>query len=150
MTESRQRSIALLVAGFFTSVTPIAVIAAVAFLSGAARSARLTCYTTIAFSDRPPDQIRDANTLQATAQQLAVGLGVPAAAVALRAGRPLSHLLRGSVTTGSAYTIAFLLLAVLPLLAAVAAFRLHPDAGSAVTRRSQPEPASATGVSGSG
>ena len=32
----------------------------------------LTGYTTIAFSDTPPDQIRDANTLQATAQRLSV------------------------------------------------------------------------------
>jgi EmrB/QacA subfamily drug resistance transporter len=137
-------------AGFFTSVTPIVVIAAVALLSGAGRSAGLTCYSTIAFSDTPPEQIRDANTLQATAQQLSVGLGVPVAAVALRAGRPLAHLLPGAVTADSAYTIAFLLLAVMSLLASVAAFRLHPDAGLAVTRRSQPEPAPATGVSGSG
>ena len=55
-------------------------------LNGIGRSVSLTCYSTIAFSDTPPEQIRDANTLQATAQQLAVGLGVPVGAVALRAG----------------------------------------------------------------
>lgn len=135
----------MVVAGLFTSATPVVVIAAVAIISGVGRSTGLTCYSTIAFSDTPPDQIRDANTLQATAQQLSVGLGVPAAAVALRAGRPLGHLLPGAVTAGSAYTIAFLLLAALALLAAVAAFRLHPDAGAAVTRRSGPEPAPAAG-----
>jgi EmrB/QacA subfamily drug resistance transporter len=140
----------MVAAGFFTSVTPIVVIAAVALLSGAGRSTGLTCYSTIAFSDTPPGQIRDANTLQATAQQLSIGLAVPAAAVALRAGRPLSHLLPGTVTAGGAYTVAFLLLAVLSLVASVAAFRLHPDAGSAVTRRTRPEPAPATGVSGPG
>jgi hypothetical protein len=142
----------MVAAGFFTSVTPIVVIAAVALLSGAGRSTGLTCYSTIAFSDTPRDQLRDANTMQATAQQLSIGLAVPAAAVALRAGRPLSHLLPGPVTAGGAYTIAFLLLAVMSLLASVAAFRLHPDAGSAVTRRPTPEPAPApaTGVSGPG
>jgi EmrB/QacA subfamily drug resistance transporter len=139
----------MVAAGLFTSVTPIVVIAAVALLSGAGRSAGLTCYSTIAFSDTPPDQMRDANTLQATAQQLSIGLGVPAAAVALRAGRPLGQLLPGGVTPSSAYTIAFLVLAVMSLLATAGAFRLHPDAGAAVTRRAGPEPASA-GAPGSG
>jgi EmrB/QacA subfamily drug resistance transporter len=139
----------MVVAGLFTSATPIVVIAAVALLSGAGRSAGLTCYSTIAFSDTPPDQMRDANTLQATAQQLSIGLGVPLAAVALRAGGPLGHLLPGSVTPGSAYTIAFLVLAVMALLATAGAFRLDPDAGAAVTRRASPEPASA-GAPGSG
>ena len=139
----------MVVAGLFTSATPIVVIAAVALLSGAGRSAGLTCYSTIAFSDTPPDQMRDANTLQATAQQLSIGLGVPVAAVALRAGGPLGHLLPGAVTPGSAYTIAFLVLAVMALLATAGAFRLHPDAGAAVTRRASPEPASA-GAPGSG
>ena len=54
----------------------------------------LTGYTTIAFTDTPPGQMRDANTLQATAQQLSVGLGVPLAAVAVRAGRPLAGLVQ--------------------------------------------------------
>ncbi len=139
----------MVVAGLFTSATPIVVIAAVALLSGAGRSAGLTCYSTIAFSDTPPDQMRDANTLQATAQQLSIGLGVPLAAVALRAGGPLGHLLPGAVTPGSAYTIAFLVLAVMSLLATAGASRLHPDAGAAVTRRASPEPASA-GAPGSG
>jgi EmrB/QacA subfamily drug resistance transporter len=139
----------MVAAGLFTSATPIVVIAAVALLSGAGRSAGLTCYSTIAFSDTPPDQMRDANTLQATAQQLSIGLGVPAAAVALRAGRPLGQLLPGGVTPSSAYTVAFLVLAVMSLLATAGAFRLHPDAGAAVTRRAGPEPASA-GAPGSG
>lgn len=131
----------MVAAGFFTGDTPLAVIAAVALLSGAGRSAGLTCYSTIAFSDTPPEQIRDANTLQATAQQLSVGLGVPAGAVALRAGGPLGTLLPGTATAGRAYTIAFLLLAVMCLLATAAALRLHPDAGASVTRLPSPEPA---------
>ena len=51
------------------------VIALVALLSGVGRSVSLTCYSTIAFSDTPPEQMRDANTLQATAQQLSVSAG---------------------------------------------------------------------------
>jgi MFS family permease len=131
----------LVAAAFFTAATPLVLIAGVAVLSGIGRSVSLTCYSTIVFSDTPPDQMRDANTLQATAQQLAVGLGVPLAAVALRAGHPLSALLPGATTAVSPYTIAFLLLAAVVLCATVGALRLHPDAGAAVTRRPAREPA---------
>ncbi|HWE07865.1 MAG TPA: MFS transporter [Solirubrobacteraceae bacterium] len=121
--------------------TPLVVIALVALLNGVGRSAGLTCYSTIAFSETPPEQIRDANTLQATAQQLAVGLGVPLGAVALRAGAPLASIVPGRP---SAYAVAFVLLALVSLVATARALRLHPDAGSAVTRRvSETEPAAA-------
>ncbi|HEY5431223.1 MAG TPA: MFS transporter [Solirubrobacteraceae bacterium] len=133
----------MVAAGLFTAATPIVAIAVIGVLSGAARSTGLTCYSTIAFSDTPPGQIADANALQATAQQLSIGLGVPVGAIALRAGGPLGRLLPGPVTAGSSYTVAFLVLAVLALLATAAAVRLHPDAGAAVTRRPSPEPASA-------
>jgi EmrB/QacA subfamily drug resistance transporter len=132
----------MVAAGFFDAATPLVVIGAVAVLNGVGRSTGLTCYSTIAFSDTPPDQIRDANTLQATAQQLSVGLGVPLAAIALRAGRPLGTLLPGPENTGSAYTIAFFLLAALALTATAAALRMHPSAGSAVTQRPSQDPVS--------
>jgi EmrB/QacA subfamily drug resistance transporter len=130
----------MVAAAFFDAATPLVVIGTVAVLNGFGRSTGLTCYSTIAFSDTPPDQIRDANTLQATAQQLSVGLGVPLAAIALRAGQPLGALLPGPETAGSAYTIAFLLLAALALTATAAALRLHPSAGSAVTQRPSRDP----------
>jgi len=93
---------------------------------------------TIAFSDTPPSQLRDANTLQATAQMLSVGLGVPVAAVAVRAGRPLAHLFSSHPAPHDAYTVAFVLMAAVVLVATAAALRLHPDAGSAVSRRISP------------
>lgn len=134
----------MVAAGFFTAGTPLVLIGVVAVLNGIGRSVSLTCYSTIAFADTPPGEMRDANTLQATAQQLAVGLGVPLGAVALRAGHPLGELLPGATTELSAYTAAFLLLAIVALTATVAALRMHPDAGAAVTRRPRREPAAAT------
>ncbi|MGZ4193356.1 MAG: MFS transporter [Solirubrobacteraceae bacterium] len=125
----------MVAAAFFGAGTPLIIIAVVALLNGIGRSVSLTCYSTIAFADTPPEQIRDANTLQATAQQLAVGLGVPLGAVALRAGGSIAAALPGHTTAESAYTVAFLLLAGVALSATVAALRLHPDAGAAVTRR---------------
>jgi EmrB/QacA subfamily drug resistance transporter len=118
--------------------TPLAIIAVVAILNGVGRSTSLTCYSTIAFADTGEDEIRDANTLQATAQQLSVGLGPPLGAIALRAGGPLGHLLPGTTDARSAYSIGFLLLAVVALTATVAATRLPRGAGAAVTRRPDP------------
>jgi MFS family permease len=131
----------MVAAAFIRADTPLVLIAAIGVLNGFGRSVSLTCYSTIAFSDTPPDQIRDANTLQATAQQLAVGLGVPLGAVAIRAGGPLAGLLPGATSTADAYSVAFVLLALVALVATAAALRLHPDAGSAVTRRPGGEPA---------
>jgi hypothetical protein len=120
--------------------TPLAVIAAVAILNGIGRSTSLTCYSTIAFADTTADQIRDANTLQATAQQLSVGLGPSLGAIALRAGTPLGHLLPGSPEPRSAYCVAFLVLALVALTATAAALRMPTDAGSSVTQRREHEP----------
>jgi hypothetical protein len=116
----------------------------VAVLNGIGRSVSLTCYSTIAFSDTPPSEIRDANTLQATAQQLAVGLGVPLGAVALRAGGALTAIMPSAATAVTPYAVAFLLLAAVALGGTVGALRLDPDAGAPVTRRSAGEPAPAT------
>jgi EmrB/QacA subfamily drug resistance transporter len=124
--------------GLFTAATPLVVIAVVVTASGVARSVGMTGYTSIAFSDTPPGQLRDANTLQQTAQQLSIGLGVPLGAIAIRAGRPVARLFGGHPGPGAAYTVGFALMAAIVLIATVAALRLHPDAGSAVSRRPAP------------
>jgi EmrB/QacA subfamily drug resistance transporter len=131
----------MVAAAFIRADTPLVLIAAIGVLNGFGRSVSLTCYSTIAFSDTPPEQIRDANTLQATAQQLAVGLGVPLGAVAIRAGGPVAAALPGAASTAEPYSVAFVLLAIVALVATAAALRLHPDAGSAVTRRPGAAPA---------
>jgi EmrB/QacA subfamily drug resistance transporter len=136
-------AVTMVLAGLFTAATPLVIIALISVLNGAGRSVGLTGYSTIVFSDTPPEQLRDANTLQATAQQLSVGLGVPLAAVALRAGHPLAGLFSSHPAAGDAYTVAFALMAGVVLVATAAALRLHPDAGSAVSRRASPSPESA-------
>ncbi|MFJ1608297.1 DHA2 family efflux MFS transporter permease subunit [Streptomyces sp. NPDC088253] len=109
----------------FTRGTPVAVIAVVAVLSGVARSVGLSGYATIAFSETPPERLRDANALFATSHQLAAGLGVAVTAVALRAGAALTD------GTRSAYAVAFVVLGVLCLVPTAGALRLHPAAGDA-------------------
>jgi EmrB/QacA subfamily drug resistance transporter len=117
-------------AGFVTRQVPIAVIIVISVVSGVARSLCGTSNNTLSFCDVPEAQMPHANALAATAQQLAFGLGVAAATVALRLGGPLSRAL-GAGTLRADYTIAFLLVALLPLAAIPGIARMRRDAGSA-------------------
>jgi EmrB/QacA subfamily drug resistance transporter len=120
------------VAGLLTADTPLAIVVLVALLSGVARSVGLTGYTTLGFGDVPPAQMRDANALASTVQQVFSGLGVAAASVALRAGRPIGDLLPGTPSDATAYTVAFALLGLVALVSMTDALRLHPAAGDAL------------------
>ena len=113
--------------GFTTAATPLPVFALLTLVSGVARSAALTVYNTIGFADMPAGLMRDANTLLATTSQLAAGLAVAFATVALRAGR----LFPGAATGTRSFTVAFCLLAGISLVAAAEALRLRPGAGDA-------------------
>ncbi len=135
----------LLACAAFTAGTPLALIAFVALLSGVARSVGSTGYTTLAFSDVPEAHLRDANTLQATNQQLSFGLGVAVGAVLLRAGGPIGELLPGGGGEQTAYVVAFVLLALIAAAAAVAALRLPPEAGDQIRVRRGTRAGSPTG-----
>jgi MFS family permease len=124
----------MVIIAFTTAATPVVVIGLVLVLSGVARSAGGTGYTTIAFSDVPEAQMRDANTLQATAQQLSLGFGLAAGAIALRAGHPLGRLLSSHYTSRTPNEAAFVLLGLLSLVATFGASRLDPGAGDALRR----------------
>jgi len=118
-------------AGLVTSQTPVPVIIVITVISGVGRSVGGTSYNTLSFCDVPEPQMPHANSLAATAQQLSIGLGVAAATIALRLGGPVGRLLPGVPTTRTAYTVAFVLIALLPLGATLGIARLHGDAGSA-------------------
>jgi EmrB/QacA subfamily drug resistance transporter len=123
--------------GLITPDTPTAVIAVVVLLSGVARSVGLTGFSTLALSDVPPQEMRDANALSATAAQLCSGLGVAIAAIALRAGSPLGDLLPGDASDGTAFAVAFALMGLVALASLAQARRVPHGAGAAVrdTRR---------------
>jgi EmrB/QacA subfamily drug resistance transporter len=123
----------MLAAAAITADTPVAVVAFVALMSGVARSVGLTGYVNVGFSEIPADRMNNANTVSATATQLAMGFGIAAAAVALRIGDALDG--------EHAYTIAFLILAAVAFTATAGATALHPSAGAEVTA----QPARATG-----
>ena len=123
-------SASLAAAAFVTRQTPIPVIFVIAVISGIARSLGGTAYNTLSFADVPEPRMPHANALSATGQQLAAGFGVAAATVAIRAGGPVARAL-GDGSLQAAYTVAFLLIAVLPLVALTGIVRLAGDAGSA-------------------
>jgi MFS family permease len=114
----------------FGPTTPPAVIVLVLTISGVARSIGFTGYNTIAFADVPAADLVSANTLASTVQQLASGLGVSVAAVALRLGDLGRPVVGGDGL--APYRFAFLVLAALTLLAGWEALALSSDAGERI------------------
>jgi EmrB/QacA subfamily drug resistance transporter len=123
--------VSMVLTALVTGVTPIAVLVLLMFFSGATRSLGFTAYNTIAFADIPSDRTTSANTLASTVQQVASGLGVAVGAVALRAAQPISALwgARDMVTD---FHVAFVILAVLALIAFVEALLVSRTAGDSV------------------
>ncbi|MCV7210005.1 MFS transporter [Mycolicibacterium canariasense] len=98
---------------------PVALIAVVLYLSGALRSIGFTAYNSLAFSDVDGDELTHANTLNASVQELAAGLGIALAALLL------------SLLTS--YALAFLVLGALMAVTLVETLRLPGDAGAQVS-----------------
>jgi EmrB/QacA subfamily drug resistance transporter len=117
--------------GCTTNRTPLALIILLTLASGIFRSVALTAYNTVALGDVPNERMREANTLAATTTQLASGLAVAGATVALRVGEVIAN-----GTPRVAYLLAFVLVALFALGATVQATRMDPQAGS--TLRTQP------------
>jgi EmrB/QacA subfamily drug resistance transporter len=122
----------------FSAQTPLAVIVVVLLASGVFRSIGFTAYNTIVFADLAPAELNDANTLSSTMQQLTMGLGVAIGALALRAGGPLDSVLGVSRNATDDFRMAFILLALVQLLAVVESALLGPHAGAAITEHHRP------------
>jgi EmrB/QacA subfamily drug resistance transporter len=114
--------------------TPLWITVPVLVASGIFRSTGFTAYNTLQFADVGHEQMSAANTLAATGQQLAAGLGVAVGALILRLSGPAASTLFDDGGSGAAgpYRVAFLVLAVLSCASCVEALRLDPDAGSAI------------------
>jgi EmrB/QacA subfamily drug resistance transporter len=112
---------------------PLAITVVILFASGISRSIGFTAYNTIVFADVPADEIGNANTLTSTVQQLSAGLGVAAGALALHAGAPIGRLLGVAGRGAEPFTVAFVLIALLALVAAVESAWLPGHAGLVLT-----------------
>jgi EmrB/QacA subfamily drug resistance transporter len=126
----------LVALSFVDAGTWLVVIGLLVLVSGVARSVALTGYTTLAFSDVPEPMMPDANILQVTTQQLCVGLGASAGAVALRVGGAFD------VSLTHEFQVAFLILAGVCLLATFGALRIDRSAGD-VLRSARHQPGAA-------
>jgi len=129
-------AVTIALCGLVTAHTPLPAIALILLASGVFRSVGFTAYNTISFVDVAPDAIGDANTLTTTIQQLTMGMGVVAGALALRAGGPIARLLGITADARGVFAAAFFLIGAGALLAVIESALLPRDAGSAaVTRR---------------
>ena len=94
-------------------------IAVALYVSGALRSIGFTAYNSLAFADVDGDELTHANTLNATVQELASGVGIAIAALLL--------------TVLASYAWTFLALGALLALTLAETLRLPGDAGAHVS-----------------
>jgi EmrB/QacA subfamily drug resistance transporter len=125
-------ALSLILLGVAGTSTPIVVLALILLLSGAGRSVGATGYSTVIFSDIPQPEMRHANTLVITVQTLGASWGVAVGAIALRLGNPVATLFGAPSGSHTAYTVAFVFVACVALLATVEAMRMHPSSGDAL------------------
>jgi EmrB/QacA subfamily drug resistance transporter len=102
-----------------TPVMPVVLIGLVLYCSGALRSIGFTAYNSLAFSDVGGDELTHANTLNASVQELAAGLGIAVAALL--------------VSQLASYSLTFLVLGALLAVTLVESIRLPRRAGAHVT-----------------
>jgi hypothetical protein len=98
---------------------PIVVMALILYVSGTLRSIGFTAYNSLAFSGVDGDDLTHGNTLNATVQELAGGLGIAVAALLI------SQL--------SSYPYAYLVLGGVLAVTLIETLRLPRDAGSHVS-----------------
>ncbi len=106
--------------------TPVGLIVALSVLSGAARSMGFSAYVTLFYADVPESLMGAATTVTATVQQLFFGVALSAAVVALRLGSSVAPMSSGPTDR---YRVAFLLLAVVALVAMTLASTMERSAG---------------------
>ncbi len=107
---------------------PIWLIAVILYVSGALRSIGFTAYNTLAFADVVGDDLTHGNTLNASVQELASGVGIAVAALLIS---QLTPLVGGG--PGAAYSATFLVLAALLAVTLIETMRLPRNAGAEVS-----------------
>ncbi|MFO1207895.1 MAG: MFS transporter [Amaricoccus sp.] len=122
---------AIAACALFSPAVPLAVMLAILFLGGMARSMQFTAFNTIAFADVPTAAMAGANTLFSAVFQLAMGLGVALGAIAWRIGDAVAP----DADPAAPFHVAFLLVAAVALLGVWDSARLAPDAGHQVSTR---------------
>ncbi|CAB3790194.1 DHA2 family efflux MFS transporter permease subunit [Pararobbsia alpina] len=131
-------ALTLALISLLTPATPYVWIVAALFLSGLARSVQFTALNTVSFADVPKPQMSGASTLSSTISQMSMGMGVAAGAVALRIAA-WWHGHDAHALTPADFSVAFVLVAILGLVAVADVLTLSSNAGEHVSghRRSE-------------
>lgn len=116
--------------GFFTSGTPAAVIMALLFLAGFCRSNQFIAANTIAYADVPDRSVAAASTLSAVAQQIGLALGVSFGGLMLHLARGDGE---GAALVPADFTLPFIAVGLITLLAAPVYLALDPKAGANIS-----------------
>ena len=124
-------ALVIAVLGLLQPTTPLPVVGALLLVSGVFRSVGFSGYNSLQFADISGAAMAGANTLSATLQQLAGGLGIAVGALLLRVGEHFSP------ATGATYAYAWAFggLALIMVVPLVQAWRLDPRSGSELAVR---------------
>ncbi|WP_289781912.1 MFS transporter [Caulobacter sp. RL271] len=116
--------------GFFGHATPMVAMMAVLTLGGFCRSNQFIAANTIAYADVPETSTAAASTLSAVTQQIGLALGVSFGGVML-------HVARGAdgALTPDRFTLPFVAIGLVTLLALPVYLALDKDAGAAISGR---------------
>ena len=122
----------LVAMGAFRPWWPISALYGALILGGFLRSLQFTAFNTIAYADIPRGRMSAATSLYSTLQQLSLTLGITVGAAALQVATAMS----GRVAPDTAdFTVAFMVVAVIGLLATPLSLRLRDDAGAELSGR---------------
>jgi EmrB/QacA subfamily drug resistance transporter len=114
---------------------PIALIYAVLLVGGFFQSLQFTAYNTIAYADIPRPQMSAATSFYTTFQQLMLTLGICTAAGSLAGSLLVTGHQQPSLDD---YSVAFLVVATISLLASPSCARLPKDAGDELSGHAEP------------
>ncbi len=118
----------------FRADTPLMFIVLVLGVSGFVRSTHFTAANALAYADVDRGHVSQASTLSTVVQQVTMSLGVSLGGLAL-------HLARGSgALTPDRFTLPFLVVGAMSLLAALSYLPLKADAGAGIGGRETPLP----------
>ncbi len=125
-------TLSLFACAFLTPTTPVPLIVAILFFGGLCRSLQFTSLNTLGFADIPGTQMSAATTFASMIQQMTMGMGVAAGAIALRVAGLIHHGSSGSPTIAD-FHLAFVLISVVALVSISDFLKLDPDAGAVVS-----------------
>jgi EmrB/QacA subfamily drug resistance transporter len=112
--------------------TPRIIMLFILFVNGLSRSMQFTAVGTLAFADIAKPDMSSATSFFSMITQMSMGMGVAVGAIALRIGGFLDGNSAGAPTTKE-FHIAFLLVAILSVVATLDCFLLALDAGATVS-----------------